>query len=44
MSNLVLASFSRARAELLRAAGYAFTQEPSGVEERAYEPGEDPGT
>lgn len=40
---LVLASFSRARAELLRVCGYAFTQHPSGVEERAFEPGEDPG-
>jgi septum formation protein len=40
---LVLASFSRARAELLRASGLEFTQEPSGVEERAYIPGEDPG-
>lgn len=40
---LVLASFSRARADLLRAAGYAFTQHPSGVHERPYEAGEDPG-
>ncbi len=40
---LVLASFSRARAELLRAAGYEFIQQPSGVDERPYEPGEDPG-
>lgn len=39
---LVLASFSRARADLLRAAGYEFTQQPSGVHERPYEPGEDP--
>ena len=39
---LVLASFSRARAELLRAAGYEFIQQPSGVHERPYEPGEDP--
>ncbi len=39
---LVLASFSRARAELLRAAGYEFTQQPSGVHERPYETGEDP--
>lgn len=42
-TNLVLASFSRARADLLRAAGYEFTQQPSGVDERPYEPGEDPG-
>jgi len=40
--NLVLASFSRARADLLRAAGYEFIQQPSGVHERPYEPGEDP--
>lgn len=40
---IVLASFSRARAELLRAAGHEFIQQPSGVDERAYEPGEDPG-
>lgn len=40
---LVLASFSRARAELLRAAGYEFIQQPSGVDERPYEAGEDPG-
>lgn len=43
MKPLVLASFSRARADLLRAAGYEFTQQPSGVHERAYEPDEDPG-
>ncbi len=41
--NLVLASFSRARADLLRAAGYEFTQQPSGVHERPFETGEDPG-
>jgi septum formation protein len=41
--NLILASFSKARAELLRAAGYEFTQSPSGVHERAFVPGEDPG-
>lgn len=40
--NLVLASFSRARAELLRAAGYEFTQHPSGVHERDFVEGEDP--
>ncbi len=40
--SLVLASFSRARADLLRAAGYSFTQQPSGVDERPYVPGEDP--
>lgn len=40
--HLVLASFSRARADLLRAAGYEFTQQPSGVHERPYVPGEDP--
>jgi septum formation protein len=40
--HLILASFSRARADLLRAAGYAFTQAPSGVHERDYIDGEDP--
>ena len=40
---MILASFSRARAELLRAAGYSFTQHPSGVHERPFESGEDPG-
>ncbi len=39
---LILASFSRARAELLRSAGYTFAQEPSGIEERPISPGEDP--
>ena len=41
--HLILASFSRARADLLRAAGYEFTQAPSGVHERDYVPGEHPG-
>lgn len=41
--NLILASFSKARAELLRAAGYEFTQSPSGVQERPFVTGEDPG-
>jgi len=41
--HLILASFSRARADLLRGAGYEFTQAPSGVHERDFIPGEDPG-
>lgn len=40
---MILASYSRARAELLRAAGYSFEQHPSGVDERPYRAGEDPG-
>lgn len=40
---LILASYSRARAALLQAAGYTFSQQPSGINERPYQPGEDPG-
>lgn len=39
---LILASASRGRAELLRAAGYDFIQDPTGVTEPPPEPGEEP--